>query len=104
MEYSVWTWRWTNESWEPVAIVSGLLLRRLSRGGAGMRHQSHEAVVAAGGGKGITLTPSPTPPTNPRGAPPDLSADCARGHRQWPGETRDRLGIRLGMRLRRDGL
>jgi len=27
MEYSVWTWRWTKESWEPVAIVSGLLLQ-----------------------------------------------------------------------------
>src|SRR4051795_13305829 len=42
MEYSVWTCRWTKESWEPFAIVAGHSLMRI----AGMTDQSHEAFLA----------------------------------------------------------
>jgi hypothetical protein len=33
MEYSVWTWRWTKESWEPFAMVAGYSSAVLGTGG-----------------------------------------------------------------------
>src|SRR4051812_23311735 len=46
MEYSVWTWRWTKESWEPFAIVAGHLLASVVQGIADQ---------GRGGGRGADL-------------------------------------------------
>src|SRR5262245_19592211 len=71
MEYSVCTWRWTNESWEPVAIVAGRSSIRIVRA-CSIDHGRWQ------GG-------------DPGGRTPDYAtvrADGGRPHRQsetWPG-------------------
>jgi hypothetical protein len=55
MEYSVWTWRWTKESWEPFAIVAGHSSCRSMGCRAGMQEQSRGSAAASFLGKDVRL-------------------------------------------------